>query len=75
MSATSKVVTPHCGAHSLSVDLTFFEISATGGQKRFARRQAWGSAISGKKDKTAAAEKILHFVQDDTVNSARYPGK
>ena len=30
------VVTPHCGAHSLSVDLTSDEISATGGRQRFA---------------------------------------
>ena len=32
-SATSKVVTPHRGDHSLSVDLTSFENSATGGRK------------------------------------------
>ena len=36
-SATSMVVTPHCGDHSLSVDLTSDEISATGGRQRFAR--------------------------------------
>jgi hypothetical protein len=32
-SATSKVVTPHRGDHSLSVDLTSFENSAAGGRK------------------------------------------
>ena len=34
-SATSMVVTLHWRAHSLSVDLIPFEISATGGRKRF----------------------------------------
>ena len=29
------VVTPHCGAHSLSDDLTSDEIPATGGRQRF----------------------------------------
>ena len=32
-SATSKVMTPHRGDHSLSVDLTSFDNSATGGRK------------------------------------------
>jgi len=35
-SATSVCATPHRGARSLSVDLTSFEISATGGRQRFA---------------------------------------
>ena len=34
--ATSMVVTLHWRDHFLSVDLTSFEISATGGRKRFA---------------------------------------
>ena len=34
--ATSMVVTPHRGAHSLSVDLRTDEISATGGHRFFA---------------------------------------
>ena len=36
LTAISMVATPHWGACSLSVDLTSFEISATGGRKRFA---------------------------------------
>ncbi len=36
LTALSMVVTPHCGAHSLSIDLTSDEISATGGRQRFA---------------------------------------
>ena len=36
LTAISMVVTPHCGAHSLSIDLTSDEISATGGRQRFA---------------------------------------
>ena len=32
-SATSIVVTPHCGDHSFSVENKFFEISAAGGRK------------------------------------------
>ena len=31
--ATSIVVTPHCGDHSFSVENKFFEISAAGGRK------------------------------------------
>ena len=31
-------MTPHCGDHSLSGDLTSDETSATGGRQRFARR-------------------------------------
>ena len=34
------VMTPHCGDHSLSVDLTSDEISATGGRQRFALSNA-----------------------------------
>ena len=34
--ATSMVATPYQGACSLSVDLTFYGISAAGGRKRFA---------------------------------------
>ena len=33
-SATSMVVTPHCGDHSLSVEKATDEISATGGRRR-----------------------------------------
>ena len=35
--AISKVVTPHRGDYSLSIDLSSFEISATGSRKSFAQ--------------------------------------
>ena len=43
------VVAPHCGANSLSVDLTSFEASATGGRKRFARSDSRVSDIPNTK--------------------------